>query len=139
MINKILCRHTPQSPRSRAPSPSKSGTARQCSEDTSRFQTPCRAHCFLPPPRSSWRSRTRDSSPRPPCRRGFRFPEETRRFALDSLNHKYGHDTWRVDGVSMDDIENFASLSPIENASASFERSHQWCLLTMLQTNRIYP
>lgn len=55
-------------------------------------------------------------------KRPVRLCEETRRFALDSLNHKYGHDTWRVDGVSMDDIENFASLSPIEKYDLAIER-----------------
>ncbi len=55
-------------------------------------------------------------------KRPIRLCETTRKFAWDSLNHKYGHDTWKVDGVSMDDIENFDNLSPIEKYDLAIRR-----------------
>ena len=58
-------------------------------------------------------------------KRPVRLCEETRKFAYESLNHKYGHDTWRVDGVSMDDIENFESLSSIEKYDLAIRRIAQ--------------
>ncbi len=58
-------------------------------------------------------------------KRPVRLCEKTRKFAYESLNHKYGHDTWRVDGVSMDDIENFESLSSIEKYDLAIRRIAQ--------------
>ena len=55
-------------------------------------------------------------------KRPVRLCEETRQFAWDSISHKYGHDTWKCDGVSMDDIEGFDSLSPIEKYDLAIRR-----------------
>lgn len=55
-------------------------------------------------------------------KRPVRLSEATRKFAHDSLNHKYGHDTWKVDGVSMDDVPYFDSLSAIEKYDFAIRR-----------------
>ena len=47
-------------------------------------------------------------------KRPVRLSEATRSFSYDSQNHKYGHDTWKCDGASMDSFEGFDSLAPIE-------------------------
>ena len=46
--------------------------------------------------------------------RPVRLCETTRGFAYDSLNRKYGLDTLRVSSVSLDSIDRFENLSPIE-------------------------
>lgn len=48
-------------------------------------------------------------------KRPVRLCEETRKFAFDSLNHKYGRETWSTPAVSMDDyngFENFEKILP---------------------------
>lgn len=55
-------------------------------------------------------------------KRPVRLCEETRGFAFDSLNHKYGHDTWRFDGVSLDDVEGFENLTEIEKYDIAIDR-----------------
>lgn len=55
-------------------------------------------------------------------KRPVRLSDATRQFAYESLNHKYGHDTWKCDGVSMDDVENFQSLSDIEKYDLAIRR-----------------
>ena len=47
--------------------------------------------------------------------RPVRLCEETRAFAYESLNHKYGRETYANHGVAMDDYEGFPDLSAIEN------------------------
>ena len=47
-------------------------------------------------------------------KRPVRLCEATRQFAYDSLNRKYGKDTLRTMSVSLDDVENFDSLTPLE-------------------------
>ena len=47
-------------------------------------------------------------------KRPIRLSEETRKFAHESLNRKYGLDTLKTMSVSLDDIENIGDLSPLE-------------------------
>ncbi len=47
-------------------------------------------------------------------RRPIRLSEDTRKFAYDSLNRKYGLDTLKVMSISLDEIENYDLLSDIE-------------------------
>ena len=47
-------------------------------------------------------------------KRPIRLSEKTRQFAYESLNHKYGTDTKKVQFVSLDHIEDFESKSGIE-------------------------
>ncbi len=54
--------------------------------------------------------------------RPIRLSKETRKFAFESLNHKYGKDTWETSGVSMDDYEGFDKLSPLQKYDAAIER-----------------
>lgn len=54
--------------------------------------------------------------------RPVRLSEETRRFAFDSLHHKYGLDTMRTPAVSMDDVQGFDSLSPLEKYDPAVSR-----------------
>ena len=53
-----------------------------------------------------------------PCR----LSNETRRFAYDSLNRKYGLDTLNVMSVSLDDIEGFDALNELEKYNAAIQR-----------------
>lgn len=55
-------------------------------------------------------------------KRPVRLSERTRRFAYESVNHKYGKDTWKTPGVSMDDHEGFESLSNLQKYDAAIER-----------------
>ena len=54
--------------------------------------------------------------------RPIRLSEETRKFAFESLNHKYGKETWAVPAVSLDDIENFEELTNLQKHDAAIER-----------------
>ncbi len=54
-------------------------------------------------------------------KRPIRMSEETRKFAFDSLNHKYGLETWSTPAVSMDDYEGFENLSPLQKYDAAIE------------------
>jgi len=55
-------------------------------------------------------------------KRPIRLSEKTRKFAFESLNHKYGLETWSVPAVSMDDYTGFENLTPIQNHDAVIER-----------------
>lgn len=46
--------------------------------------------------------------------RPVRLSEETRRFAFESLNRKYGLDTLKVSAIALDDIEGSGMLSTLE-------------------------
>ena len=48
--------------------------------------------------------------------RPIRLSEETRQFAFDSLNRKYGLDTLKLHAVNIDDIENYDELSQYDIA-----------------------
>ena len=54
-------------------------------------------------------------------KRPVRMSEETRKFAFDSLNHKYGKNTWETPAVSMDDYEGFENLSLLEKYDVAIE------------------
>ncbi len=60
---------------------------------------------------------TCSNEPRP-----IRLCKCTRRFAFESLNHKYGLDTKRVNAVTMDDIPDFEALSEIEKYNLCIHR-----------------
>jgi len=55
-------------------------------------------------------------------KRPVRLSEQTRRFAFDSIHHKYGKDTWETPGVSMDDYDGFENLSALWKYDAVIER-----------------
>ena len=55
-------------------------------------------------------------------KRPVRLCEATRKFAADSLGHRYGLDTKKTDCVTLDDIEDFDSLSPYEKYDAAIRR-----------------
>lgn len=57
-----------------------------------------------------------------PEKRPVRLSEVTRKFAWDSLNHVYGTDTAKTPGISMDDIEGFSGLSPIDKYDLAIRR-----------------
>jgi len=54
--------------------------------------------------------------------RPVRLCEKTRRFARESLSYKYGRDTRKTNAVSLDDIANFDSLSPIKKYDTAIRR-----------------
>ena len=56
--------------------------------------------------------------------RPIRLCESTRKFAYDSLNHKYGLDTRKTMAIALDDIDEatFSSLSKLEKYDLSIER-----------------
>ena len=54
--------------------------------------------------------------------RPIRLPESTRRFAYDSLNHKYGLDTKKTPAVSLDDVLNYEEMTKLERYDLAIER-----------------
>ncbi|MBR4204517.1 MAG: hypothetical protein IKQ92_03480 [Clostridia bacterium] len=54
--------------------------------------------------------------------RPVRLTEATRRFAYDSLNHKYGLDTRKTPAVTLDDAEGYDSLTPLERYDLAVSR-----------------
>jgi len=54
--------------------------------------------------------------------RPVRLSEETRIFAYESLNHKYGKDTRNTPSVSLDDIAGFSDLSPLQKYDVAIEQ-----------------
>lgn len=52
-------------------------------------------------------------------KRPIRLSEKTRRFAYESLNHKYGTDTKKQMNVTLDHIENYESMSALEKYNAA--------------------
>lgn len=55
-------------------------------------------------------------------KRPVRLSDSTRRFAYESLHHKYGLETKRIGSVPMDDIENFDTLSALEKYNCMIEK-----------------
>lgn len=51
--------------------------------------------------------------------RPVRLSEKTRRFAYESLNHKYGIDTLKTPNVSLNHIENYEDMSALEKYNAA--------------------
>ena len=52
-------------------------------------------------------------------KRPVRLSEATRRFACESLGHKYGLMTKETMSVSLDEIEGFESFTPIQKYDAA--------------------
>ena len=55
-------------------------------------------------------------------KRPVRLSEATRKFAFDSLNRKYGLETLETMSVSLDDIENYESLTELEKYNHAIMR-----------------
>ena len=55
-------------------------------------------------------------------KRPIRLSDETRKFAFDSLNHKYGRETCSTPAVSMDDYKGFENLTSLEKYDAVIEQ-----------------
>lgn len=54
-----------------------------------------------------------------------RLSESTRCFAYESLAHKYGLDTHKKNAVTLDEIENFDNLSPLEQYDVAIQEIAQ--------------
>ncbi|MBO4217773.1 MAG: hypothetical protein J5940_07490, partial [Clostridia bacterium] len=54
--------------------------------------------------------------------RPIRLCEETRRFAADSLGHRYGLETKSTPGVTLDDVDGFEALSPCKKYDVAIRR-----------------
>ena len=54
--------------------------------------------------------------------RPTRLSEATRQFAYESLNHKYGKKTVDVQNVSLDDLPDYESMTPLQQYDAAIER-----------------
>lgn len=54
-------------------------------------------------------------------KRPVRLSTQTRAFAYESLNHKYGLDTWNTPCVSMDDYPGFGGLTDLQKYDAIIE------------------
>ena len=55
-------------------------------------------------------------------KRPVRLSEQTRLFAWESINHKYGKETLANPGVSMDDYDGFEKLTPLQKQDAVIAR-----------------
>ena len=55
-------------------------------------------------------------------KRPIRLSDETRQFAYDSLNRKYGLDTLKTRSVSLDDVENFNELTALQKHDLAIKR-----------------
>ena len=59
------------------------------------------------------------------CANGMKRPvrlcEATRRFAYDSLNHRYGLDTRHTQSVSLDHIADYEAMSPLQRYDAAID------------------
>ena len=51
--------------------------------------------------------------------RPVRMSEQTRKFAFDSMNHRYGKETAATPGVCMDDYPGFEARTPLEKYDAA--------------------
>ena len=70
-------------------------------------------------------------------KRPIRLSEETRKFAHDSLNRKYGLDTLKTMGVSLDDIENIGDLSPLKKYDLAVRRIAEAAPIRICDKERI--
>ena len=57
---------------------------------------------------------TASETPRP-----IRLSEPTRRFAYDSLHHRYGLDTRKVPAVSLDSVEGIETMTDLDRYDAA--------------------
>ena len=55
-------------------------------------------------------------------KRPIRLSEETRKYAFDSLNYKYGLETWSTPAVSLDGCKGFEYLTPLQKYDAVIEQ-----------------
>ncbi len=70
-------------------------------------------------------------------KRPIRLSEETRLFAYESINHKYGKETWDNPCISMDDYCGFEGLTPLEQYNATVERVVKTAPLRICKGERI--
>lgn len=70
-------------------------------------------------------------------KRPVRLSETTRRFAYDSLNRKYGLDTLKTMGVSLDDIENIDALSTMAKHDLAIWRIAEQAPIRICEGERI--
>ena len=70
-------------------------------------------------------------------KRPVRLSEATRRFAYDSLNRKYGLDTLRTMGVSLDDVANINTLHQIEKQDLAILRIAEQAPIRICEGERI--
>lgn len=70
-------------------------------------------------------------------KRAVRLSEKTRLFAYESLNYKYGKDTWRTPAVIMDGFEGFEELTPLQKYDAAIERIVKTAPLRICEGERI--
>lgn len=54
--------------------------------------------------------------------RPVRLSEDTRRFAYDSLHHRYGQDTLRTPHVCMDEVAGIGEMNRLELYDAAIRR-----------------
>lgn len=69
--------------------------------------------------------------------RPVRLAEATRRFAYDSLHHKYGLDTKKTPAVALDDIADFEQLSHIARYDAAIRRIAEQAPLRIVEGERV--
>lgn len=69
--------------------------------------------------------------------RPVRLSEATRLFAWESLNHRYGLDTWKTPGVSMDLCAGFEKMTPLQKYDAAVERIVQTAPIRICDGERI--
>lgn len=70
--------------------------------------------------------------------RPVRLRETTRQFAYDSLeNHAYGLEAMKTPAVTMDHIESFADLSPLEKERCILREIAEKCPVRLVQGERI--
>ena len=55
-------------------------------------------------------------------KRPARLSEQTRKFAYESLNRKYGLDTLSTPAILFDDVENFDTLSNLEKYDIAIKK-----------------
>ena len=69
--------------------------------------------------------------------RPARLPEETRKFAFESLDHKYGLDTRKTDAVVLDDVPGFEALGPYEKYDLAVRKIAQEAPVRICEGERI--
>lgn len=69
--------------------------------------------------------------------RPLRLSEATRKFAYESLNHKYGRQTWETDGIRMDDYEGFERLDTLAQYDAMITQIAKYAPLRICEGEKI--
>ena len=70
--------------------------------------------------------------------RPVRLSETTRQFAYDSLeNHAYGQEAMKTPAVTMDHIEGFAELSPLEKERHIIREIAEKCPIRLVQGEKL--